>query len=423
MATSRDEKKRFIGDLLKAADRYIKAAKYTDAMTEVNKALAVEPGNMYALAYNQRIKAALEALRKKEEDLRVKKLSEEMNTPSRSAAPVNADAPETDPQIVEQAEPGRSAMPANEEDLYTIRQQQAQIERFKEELESLRIKHQQEIAVLAGEVQQARTAERDALQKYRAVIDDAEESYRRVEELYAEVVRLNERISDSKHASEDERAALTEEHGKVIHRLESEREAVAAEHRKEILRLESERDALTAEHQRERLRLEQLQETHNKELHRLTEELRTVREALTQTEQKIEEAVSESAGLRTTLSSQESYLKEVRADDRQRVYGLGESLLRAILARQLTADTISPEAQEIMNIVRTEIQMSDEEYAKVQTASKHDVYRAALKEAWDEGYITPEKAEQLALLRRKIGISPELHFVIEDELRSAKKNR
>ncbi len=87
MASSREDKKKCIGDLLKAADRYIKAADYTEAMIEVNKALAVEPGNMYALAYNQRIKSALEALRKKEDAARVKKITEEKNAAKSAKAP------------------------------------------------------------------------------------------------------------------------------------------------------------------------------------------------------------------------------------------------------------------------------------------------------------------------------------------------
>ena len=123
MGTSREEKKKIIGDLLKAADRYIQSAEYTDAMGEVNKALAVEPDNMYALAYNQRIKAALAARKKKDDEDRVKKLSEEKSQAPNTAAHAKPGVAETVPAETAPA----ASHGSSEEDLFTIRQQRAQI--------------------------------------------------------------------------------------------------------------------------------------------------------------------------------------------------------------------------------------------------------------------------------------------------------
>jgi hypothetical protein len=435
MAPSREDKKKFIGDLLKSADRYIKAAEYTDAMVEVNKALAVEPGNMYALAYNQRIKAALEERKKKEEADRVRKLSEEKNGAAKAAEPAEAEAADAVP----------SPAGSNEEDQYTIKQQRAQIERFKKEIESLRLKHQQEIAVLAAEVQEAKAAAKEAGAKYTAVVDDAEESYRRSEELYAEVVRLTEGLAEAKRETDARHEALVAEHKAELLRLESEHEHLVAEHKKDLFIRDQERstasedmererqsvhdesEKLAADHRLEIINLtsefERKAEAQKAEIFRLTAEVEQAHGTHEQDLQKLGEAQVEISGLKTALKKQEGYLKELTADDDLRRRALGESLLKAILDKLFQADSITAEEKEMMNFVRADIGMSDEEFAQLQTEARNDLYRTALRLAWDEGYITPEKADELAQLRRRIGISPESHFIIEDELRSAKKNR
>jgi uncharacterized protein YutE (UPF0331/DUF86 family) len=89
----RDVQKKMIGEHLKAADRFIKASEFPKALEEVTKALGVEPSNMYALAYNERIKVAIEAAKKKEEEDRLKRLVEEQKKaalPPRPAEPPRA---------------------------------------------------------------------------------------------------------------------------------------------------------------------------------------------------------------------------------------------------------------------------------------------------------------------------------------------
>ena len=75
VSLDKDSQKKLIGEYLKAADRFIKSTEYTKALDEVSKALALEQNNMYALAYKDRIKAALDALEKKEEEEKIKKIA------------------------------------------------------------------------------------------------------------------------------------------------------------------------------------------------------------------------------------------------------------------------------------------------------------------------------------------------------------
>ncbi|MBU1297739.1 MAG: hypothetical protein KKG06_08380 [Bacteroidetes bacterium] len=61
----RDERRRIAGDHLKNADKHLKVGEIETAIEEVEKALAVDTENFYALAYKERIS---EAFKKKEGD-------------------------------------------------------------------------------------------------------------------------------------------------------------------------------------------------------------------------------------------------------------------------------------------------------------------------------------------------------------------
>ena len=77
IGTDKDSQKKMIGELLKAADRFIKSSEWSKALDEVGKALAIEPNNMYAMAYKDRINVSIAEEKKKAEEDKVKKLAEE----------------------------------------------------------------------------------------------------------------------------------------------------------------------------------------------------------------------------------------------------------------------------------------------------------------------------------------------------------
>ncbi len=95
VSQNKEEQKRLIGEYLKAADRFIKSADFPRALDRVNKALALEPNNMYALAYNERIKVATEASQKKEAEERMKKTTDERKP---VVSPLQHGAPDAKPQ-------------------------------------------------------------------------------------------------------------------------------------------------------------------------------------------------------------------------------------------------------------------------------------------------------------------------------------
>lgn len=63
-----EDKRTAAGEHLKAADRYLKAGEFDKAKEEVEKCLAMDPGNFYAIAFKDRITSAIEEQAKKKEE-------------------------------------------------------------------------------------------------------------------------------------------------------------------------------------------------------------------------------------------------------------------------------------------------------------------------------------------------------------------
>jgi hypothetical protein len=170
-ALDREAQKKIISEYLKAADRYIKSAEFTKALDEVKKALGVEPNNMYAAAYNERIKVAMEAARKKEEEERLKKQAEEQKKAQAAAAgpadaPLRAaNAPDAKPQPAPaQAPPPAGAQLPGDDMITKIKKDasdaaekknDARVDLLKQEFTTSQQKYQDDIARLAAEARDA----------------------------------------------------------------------------------------------------------------------------------------------------------------------------------------------------------------------------------------------------------------------------
>jgi hypothetical protein len=183
VAQDRETQKKIISEYLKAADRYIKSAEFPKALDEVKKALGVEPNNMYATAYNERIKVAMEAARKKEEEERLKKQAEEQKKSAAVAAPKPAEpaaraanAPDAKPQPVPaQAPPPPSGVQLPGDDMITKIKKEAsdaaekkndlRVDVLKQEFTSSQQKFQEDIARLAAEAKNAIAAKEEAEKK------------------------------------------------------------------------------------------------------------------------------------------------------------------------------------------------------------------------------------------------------------------
>ena len=177
----REAQKKIISEYLKAADRFIKSSEFPKALDEVKKALEVEPNNMYAMAYNERIKVAMEAARKKEEEERLKKQAEEQKKVTLAASkPAEttvraANAPDARPQSVPAQTPPTPAAQLPGDDMITKikkeaseaaeKKTDARIDLLKQEFTASQQKFQEDIVRLTSQAKEALAAKEGAEKK------------------------------------------------------------------------------------------------------------------------------------------------------------------------------------------------------------------------------------------------------------------
>ncbi|NUN70397.1 MAG: hypothetical protein HUU02_11870 [Bacteroidetes bacterium] len=168
----KDSQKKMIGELLKAADRFIKSAEWNRALDEVGKALAIEPNNMYAMAYKDRINVSINEEKKKAEEEKVKRLAEEKRSgekpaeekktePAKPAEPPKAPAAEEKRPEPPKPEPAKTetkpAAPAKDDS-------SARLDALRQEFAATQAKLQREVAQLTMQLKEAQ-ALKDATEK------------------------------------------------------------------------------------------------------------------------------------------------------------------------------------------------------------------------------------------------------------------
>jgi hypothetical protein len=300
LVQDREAQKRAIGEYLKAADRFIKSTEFPKALEEVKKALSVEPNNMYALAYNERIKVAMEAARKKEEEERFKKIAEEQKkttsaTGSKTpeAPPRAANAPDAKPQAVPSQAPP---------------------------LPSTQVPGDDMITKIKKEAQEAAEKKSDA----------------RIE-------MLKQEFSTSQQKFQED----------VAHLAAQAKDAIAAK----------------------------------------------------------EEAEKKLAALQSQLGNERTVMPSGETKER------ALALLAKLIQKAWADGVISSDERGLLMVMKDEVGLSDQEFAKMGEENRSSSYIAHLREVWKDGLITPEEAEKLESLRKTLNISAEEHFKIEAQVR------
>ncbi|MBP6672207.1 MAG: hypothetical protein KA247_03620 [Bacteroidetes bacterium] len=220
IGADKDSQKKMIGELLKAADRHIKTAEWNKALDEVGKALAIEPNNMYAMAYKDRINVSLAEEKKKAEEEKVKKLAEDKKTvekapepPKEEPKPEPVKAVETPKAEEKKPEPPKAevkqsapvAAPATMKD-----DSAARVESLRQEFATIQAKLQREVAQLTMQVKEAQ-ALKEAVEK----------------NLNAQLVSLTQELNTVKKS-----AAVSDT--KETEALKKEIESLKEKHKKEI---------------------------------------------------------------------------------------------------------------------------------------------------------------------------------------------
>lgn len=297
LVQDREAQKKMIGEFLKSADKFIKSSEFPKALEEVNKALAVEPNNMYALAYNERIKVAMEAARKKEEEERLKKLAEEQKRAAATKAPEPAPRAANAPDARPQAAPAQPPPPP-----------------------SVQLPGDDMITKIKKEAQEAADKKSEA--------------------------RIN---------------VLRQEFGTSQQKFQQDIAHLAAQAK----------DAIAAK----------------------------------------EEAEKKLDALQSQLEKGEA--AAVPGDAKERSL----SLIAKLFQKAWDDGVISADERGLLMLVKVEIGLTDEDFAKIENEKKSTSYIGQLREAWKDGSITPAEAEKLEGLRKTLNISAEEHLKLEAQVR------
>ncbi len=217
IGADKDSQKKMIGELLKAADRYIKSAEWSKALDEVGKALAIEPNNMYAMAYKDRINVFINEEKKKAEEEKVKKLAEDKKSGGdKPDEPAKPESPKSETLAPEPVKEEKKIEPPKQETKVPAPPQaakddsSARIESLRQEFSNTQAKLQREVAQLTMQVKEAQ-ALKEATEK----------------NLNGQIVSLQQELSAAKQST-------GKTNDNEVDALKKEVETLKAKHQKEI---------------------------------------------------------------------------------------------------------------------------------------------------------------------------------------------
>ncbi len=170
--SDKESQKKMIGELLRTADKFIKSAEWNKALEEVHKALAIEPNNMYAMAYKDRINVSIAEEKKKAEEEKVKKLAEEKKPSEKLPEPVKEKSDESDKKEKSKEKPAEKSGTDEKKETepkVVVKEDPAQkgkddsalrLESLRQEFTATQAKLQRDVAQLTMQVKEKEAAEK-----------------------------------------------------------------------------------------------------------------------------------------------------------------------------------------------------------------------------------------------------------------------
>ncbi|MBW7888779.1 MAG: hypothetical protein H3C35_10550 [Bacteroidetes bacterium] len=350
----KDSQKRMIGEYLKSADRLIKSSEFQKALEEVGKALALEPNNMYAMAYKDRINASIVELnKKKSEGEKAPKPQEEKkneNSAELQKAEPKAEV-KTDSKIEQKAEPKQEvpippketssegkAETKNETPAKAKEEPSGRIESLRQEFSATQAKLQRDVALLTMQLKEAQS------------LKESQEK-----NLNQKIVSLTNEVYEMRKNSGGGNA-------KELEALKKELSEVKEKHQKELDLAKAESLAQIAQLQKE-----------------------------------LETAKTGSGAIS--------------------IKGQGEALIEAVFQKAWQDGTISNDERALLLVMKAAIEMTEGKFTEMESGTKNEAYINALRGVWKDSVVTPEESDFLNSLREKLGISAEEHFKLESQIR------
>jgi CheY-like chemotaxis protein len=390
--TSGDDVKKIVSEALKRVDNFIRKGELDEAERNVLQAREIDPKNIYAYAFQERItllkeqahqnllaaaacKATEEAKRMEEEHKRKDDTRQQMEQPKPEPRPLPV--PHVIPEI-ESATGTKKELPSvsiGKEDPHSnitdVQKEQPTNPSTPTAIPTLHGSQQ-------GEAQRKSEEERNL--KIQRMIKFAVESVRKEVEMKQTEIRARER-------EEFERLE------KIKIKDAAEAATKAEEQRQIELRKKSE---------------DQLQQKIREALQR-----KPVVSTLVVSEQQVPDAST------TTLSSRNQTVpvpQPERPVSAERLETLER--YRLVLSSVWADGAISENEASTLKQLRESLSISSEEHARLEKDVQRETYVEAFKKAWHSGTITQENASVLAELRRRFQISNEEHLAIESTILS-----
>lgn len=373
----KESQKKMIGELLKNADKHIKNADWTKALEDVGKALAIEPNNMYAMAYKDRINASIAADKKKADEEKVKKLAEEKKAAEKPAEPPKeekkaeeakpAEPPKTEPVPEEKKpEPGKPAEPVKAPEPVKAAE-----------------------PVKSADAPKSDASKPAAKDDAAARLDALRQEFSATQaKLQREVAQLTMQVKEAQALKEAVEKGLNAQVGSLQQELAAAKGAGAKAGEKELEALKKEMEALKAKHQKE---------------------LDTAREVAKA------EMIAQAAILQKEIEAAKA------AGGSQSFKAQGEELLRSMFHRAWQDGIITDDEKALLMVLKGAIEMTEEKFGTLQEGTKNDAYLNALRSVWSDGVVTPDESDFLTALREKLGIPADEHFKLEGLIRKELK--
>jgi CheY-like chemotaxis protein len=385
--TPRDDIKKMVSEILKRVDNFVRKGDLDQAQQCVAQAREIDPKNIYAFAFEERIHIlkeqahenalaaaackAAEARKKQEETQRLRVVTELKKEPPK---PKPAERPviQEDPIPIAQ----RCIKPAVE-----ISESQA-------DKEPAHPQEEQERNRTAAEAVRRAQEEREV----KIQMATEEENNLKIKRMVKEAVE-----AVRKEVAQEQSIVRTKELEELA--------------RKDQMKIKQAAEA--ARHLEEERQQELRKQLEEKLMRKIREEYRQkfIEDSLAVKQTEVPDSTKKTPQDPTRLAA-----PPPDADSKNPARQETLSRYKLVLSSVWADGAFSPEEEATLKELRGSLGVSIEEHSRLEREVKYETYIEAFKKAWHSGTITPENASVLADLRRRFQISNEEHLRIEAKL-------
>jgi CheY-like chemotaxis protein len=403
--TPRDDIKKMVSEILKRVDCHIRKNEFDLAEHLVAQAKEIDPKNIYAHAFGERIDLLKEQahdnmLAEQACKPGISHVEEKNQPPIPLASELAIQNPATSKQVDDERclEELRKKLEAD----FARKEQQ----RIREAAESARRMEEHRQTEL-----RRRTEDEYNLKVQRMIKEAVESARREVEEKQSQL-----RAKEREELMQREETRVRETVELTRREVEEKQTKIRMNELEELAKKEQEKikeavqAARKAEEQRQMELRKRAEEELARRLHRENRET-SIKDSLT-----INQAATGSVPSRpsksTVIQSQPAPTQRSLTPARRETL----SRYKLVLSSVWTDGAVTPEEDATLKQLRDSLSIDKEDHDRLEKEVKYETYIEAFKNAWNSGSITPENATILASLRDQFQISVEDHLMIEAKL-------